>query len=254
MVTPNHAKHPNVSDVDAGHPTARDNAAHQIWRLRPGPRHFTESLFSAPSAITVPAKYSVTSKRLLDISVSISLLILLSPLIALIALLIWAEGDGPVLYLSERIGRDVRPFTMYKFRTMVVNAELLKCRLHSLNERSSILFKMSNDPRVTRVGRFLRKYSLDEIPQLVNVIRGDMSLVGPRPPLASEVEQYHPEHFIRLRVLPGITGLWQIQARRSTSYSDYITLDSAYVRNQSFSLDFQILWRTIWVVLAGTGE
>jgi lipopolysaccharide/colanic/teichoic acid biosynthesis glycosyltransferase len=196
----------------------------------------------------------MASKRLVDICLSLLLLIILLPLIAIISLFIWAQGDGPVLYLSERIGRNVRPFTMYKFRTMVVNAELLKSDLNSRNERSSILFKISNDPRVTRIGRILRKYSLDEIPQLLNVLRGDMSLVGPRPPLASEVKQYLPDHFIRLRVLPGITGLWQIQARKSTSYKDYITLDTVYVQNHCFLLDFKILLRTIGVVLAGTGE
>lgn len=240
--------------MDAARPTARDSAAPQIWGLRPGPCDFTPSILSTSSASPEPSSYTVKNKRLLDFCLSFLLLVLLLPLIAVIALLIWVEGDGPVLYLSQRIGREVRPFTMYKFRTMVVNAELLKNNLTSRNQRSSVLFKMSNDPRVTRVGRLLRKYSLDEIPQLVNVLRGDMSLVGPRPPLASEVEQYHPEHFIRLKVLPGVTGLWQIHARRSASYSDYITLDSAYVQNQSVSLDFKILWRTIWVVLAGTGE
>ncbi len=143
---------------------------------------------------------------------------------------------------------------MYKFRTMVVDADLLKQTLNRSNERDSVLFKISNDPRVTRMGRFLRKYSLDEIPQLINVLRGDMSLVGPRPPLASEVEQYSPHQFVRLQVLPGITGLWQIKARRNPSFLDYITLDSAYVHNWSLWLDIKILWSTIAVVLAGTGE
>jgi len=137
---------------------------------------------------------------------------------------------------------------------MVVGAELLKHRLNQRNERAEILFKIANDPRTTRIGRVLRKYSLDEIPQLINVLRGDMSLVGPRPPLACEVEQYSPHQFIRLEVLPGITGLWQINARRSSSFHDYISLDAAYVQNWCLWLDLKILWRTVGVVLSGTGD
>lgn len=194
------------------------------------------------------------AKRLLDICLSLLLLTASSPFIVVIALLISLQADGPVLYISERIGRNGRPFTMYKFRTMVVGADLLKHTLKRRNERSAILFKISNDPRITRIGRVLRKYSLDEIPQLINVLRGEMSLVGPRPPLASEVEQYRPHQFIRLKVLPGLTGLWQIKARRNASFLDYINLDSAYVRNWSLWLDIKILWSTIGVVLAGTGE
>ena len=193
------------------------------------------------------------SKRMLDLVVSIALLIALSPMIAIIAVLIWLQQDGPVLYISERVGRNGLPFAIYKFRTMVANADQLRCALLTRNERGAILFKISNDPRITRLGRFLRKYSLDELPQLLNVLRGEMSLVGPRPPLATEVEQYSPQHFIRLKVLPGVTGLWQIRARRSPSFHEYIALDSAYVQNRSLWLDLKILWRTIGVVLAGTG-
>lgn len=198
-------------------------------------------------------RYFEGGKRLLDIVVSVALLLTLSPLIAFIVVLIWLQADGPVLYLSRRIGRNGHPFTMYKFRTMVYNADRLKCSLLTRNERSAILFKISNDPRITRLGRILRKYSFDEIPQLINVLRGEMSLVGPRPPLASEVRQYDPHHFIRLTVPPGLTGLWQIEARRSPSFHDYIALDSEYVRNWSLWLDLKILWRTIGVVLSGTG-
>lgn len=193
-------------------------------------------------------------KRLLDICFSLLLLILLLPLLVIVALLIWVQDDGPVFYLSQRIGRSGCPFTMYKFRTMVVGAELLKHILNQRNERAEVLFKIANDPRTTRIGRVLRKYSLDEIPQLINVLRGDMSLVGPRPPLASEVAQYSPQQFVRLQVLPGITGLWQIKARRSSSFHDYISLDAAYVQNWCLWLDVKILWRTVGVVLAGTGD
>jgi lipopolysaccharide/colanic/teichoic acid biosynthesis glycosyltransferase len=197
---------------------------------------------------------SEISKRIEDVCLSLLLLVLLSPLIALIAVVIWARDDGPILYISERIGRNGRRFLMYKFRTMIVNAESIKHALDGRNKRSAILFKVSNDPRVTRIGRLLRKYSLDEIPQLINILRGEMSLVGPRPPLASEVEQYQPQHFIRLKVLPGLTGLWQINARGSPSFHDYIKFDTLYVQNMSFWLDIKILVRTVGVVLAGTGE
>ena len=194
------------------------------------------------------------TKRIVDVGLAIILLVLLSPVIAVVVLLIWAEGDGPVLYISERIGRNGCPFLMYKFRTMVAGAELMKRDLEIYNERNAVLFKMSRDPRITRIGRFLRKYSVDEIPQLLNILRGEMSLVGPRPPLADEVEKYNSHEFIRFRVQPGITGLWQIQARRSPSFHDYTRLDSAYIRDWSFWLDLKIIWRTIGVVLAGTGE
>lgn len=193
-------------------------------------------------------------KRTLDVCLSLILLILLLPLTALIAAAIWAQADGPLLYVSRRIGRYGRPFTFYKFRTMIVNADSLKDELNPRNKRSAILFKVPNDPRITRLGRILRKYSLDEIPQLINVLRGEMSLVGPRPSLASEVEQYNAQHFVRLMVLPGLTGLWQVRARTSPLFEDYIDLDLMYIYSWSVWLDVKILWRTVWVVLAGTGE
>jgi lipopolysaccharide/colanic/teichoic acid biosynthesis glycosyltransferase len=136
---------------------------------------------------------------------------------------------------------------------MVITADRLKHDLSALNERDSILFKIANDPRVTPIGRFLRKYSLDELPQLLNVLFGEISLVGPRPPLVCEVEKYKPEHFVRLSVLPGLTGLWQVQSRTSPLFDDYISLDTAYAENWSLWLDFRILCRTIQVVCAGTG-
>ena len=214
--------------------------------------HFPKSSSDCQATAAWPRTHS--SKKLLDLCISLALLVLVLPLIALLALLIWSQDDGPIFYLSERIGRNGRPFTMYKFRTMIVGAELMRHSLSCRNERNAVLFKIPNDPRVTRIGRVLRKYSLDELPQLINVIRGEMSLVGPRPPLASEVEQYSPHQFIRLKVLPGITGLWQINARKSSCFNEYIALDAAYVQNCCLWLDLKILWRTIGVVLAGTGD
>ncbi|MGI4757225.1 MAG: sugar transferase [Janthinobacterium lividum] len=191
-------------------------------------------------------------KRTLDTTVSAVALLFL-PFALLIALAIRVDSPGPAIFRARRIGRKGRPFDCMKFRTMVVDAELLKADLEHRNERDGILFKMAEDPRVTRVGRFLRKYSLDELPQFLNVLRGEMSLVGPRPPIASEVQQYDLPHLRRLDVLPGMTGLWQVEARHDPSFDSYISLDTAYVENWNLWLDLKILARTVSVVLGGTG-
>jgi exopolysaccharide biosynthesis polyprenyl glycosylphosphotransferase len=192
-------------------------------------------------------------KRLLDFTIALAGLIGASPALLLIALIVKLDSRGPIFYRSERVGKKGRIFTCYKFRTMVGNADKLKRDLQHLNERDGILFKIKDDPRVTRSGRILRKYSLDELAQLWNVLKGDMSLVGPRPPLASEVQQYESDYLRRLEVAPGITGLWQVEARMSPSFHHYIRLDLQYVENWSFLLDLQILGKTIGVVFAGTG-
>jgi exopolysaccharide biosynthesis polyprenyl glycosylphosphotransferase len=193
-------------------------------------------------------------KRLCDVALSFSALLFALPMLTLIAIAIKLDSPGPIFYVSERIGKKGRVFRCLKFRTMVADAEQRKQALAAQNERAGILFKMKNDPRVTRVGAHLRKYSLDEIPQFLNVLRGDMSLVGPRPPLATEVEKYEIEHFRRLEVLPGLTGLWQVRARQDPSFERYVALDLAYVENWSFWLDLKILIRTTEVVLRGTGS
>jgi exopolysaccharide biosynthesis polyprenyl glycosylphosphotransferase len=193
-------------------------------------------------------------KRVLDVLLSSLALAVLSPFMLAIALLIRMDSPGPIFYRAARIGRKGRTFTCLKFRTMVANADTLKEDLKHQNERDGILFKMSNDPRITKVGARLRKYSLDELPQFINVLVGDMSLVGPRPPLASEVEKYDLAHLRRLDVLPGITGLWQVEARQDPSFDSYISLDTAYVENWNLLLDLRILARTVGVVLAGTGS
>ena len=193
-------------------------------------------------------------KRALDVFVSALALIFLSPLLLLLALIVKADSEGPVLYASRRVGKKGREFSCYKFRTMVADADHQKTKLHHLNERDGVLFKITNDPRITRSGRILRKYSLDELPQLWNVLRGDMSLVGPRPPLANEVKQYQLEYLRRLEAAPGITGLWQVEARNHPSFDRYISLDLHYVENWSLALDMQILLRTVSVVFAGTGS
>jgi exopolysaccharide biosynthesis polyprenyl glycosylphosphotransferase len=193
------------------------------------------------------------AKRTTDIVLSLLALAVAAPIMLAIAIAIRFDSAGPAFYSSERIGHKGRVFRCFKFRTMVQNAEQLKAQLMALNERTGILFKMTNDPRVTRVGRILRKYSLDEIPQFLNVLRGEMSLVGPRPPVASEVEKYAVEHFRRLEVLPGLTGLWQIRARQDPSFERYVALDLAYVENWSLWLDFKIMLRTADAVFRGTG-
>jgi exopolysaccharide biosynthesis polyprenyl glycosylphosphotransferase len=200
-----------------------------------------------------PRAAGLFCKRVVDIVLSLTALVAAAPLMALIALAVKIDSEGPVFYVSDRIGKRGRVFRCFKYRTMVKNAEDMKKDLAAHNEREGILFKMRNDPRITRLGRFLRKYSLDELPQFVNVLRGEMSIVGPRPPIATEVEKYDLEHFRRLEVMPGLTGLWQVQARHDPSFAKYIELDTAYVENWSLWLDFKILLRTADVVLRGTG-
>ena len=192
-------------------------------------------------------------KRAIDYVFSIVVLILLAPLLLAIAIAVKLDSPGPVFYLSERIGKKGRVFRCIKFRTMVHGADKQRAAMMHLNEREGVLFKISGDPRITRLGRFLRKYSLDELPQFFNVLRGDMSVVGPRPPIGSEVREYKLSHLRRLDVTPGITGLWQVQARQDPSFDSYISLDVTYIENWSLWLDIQIILRTIGVVLAGTG-
>jgi exopolysaccharide biosynthesis polyprenyl glycosylphosphotransferase len=193
-------------------------------------------------------------KRVLDITVSLVALIVGAPFMVAIAIAVRLDSEGKTFYKAQRIGRKGRAFPCYKFRTMVHNADQLKAELEHMNERDGVLFKIANDPRITRVGRVLRKYSLDELPQFYNVLKGDMSLVGPRPPMAAEVEQYDLAHLRRLDVLPGITGLWQVEARQDPSFDSYISLDTAYVENWNLMMDLRILARTVGVVLSGTGS
>ncbi len=207
----------------------------------------------APLHRREPPVIGMFCKRVVDRALSLLALILTAPLMLAIAVAVKLESKGPVFYISDRIGRRGRVFPCFKFRTMIHNADKMQQDLTALNERDGILFKLKNDPRVTPLGRILRKYSLDELPQFLNVLRGEMSIVGPRPPIASEVEKYELEHFRRLEVLPGLTGLWQVQARHDPSFAKYIALDTAYVENWSLWLDIRILLQTANVVLRGTG-
>ena len=193
-------------------------------------------------------------KRIFDSVFSLLALILLSPFLIITAIAIKLDSPGPVFYTSERIGKKGVVFRCVKFRTMVRDADRRRAEVLHMNERDDVLFKISNDPRITRVGRFLRKYSIDELPQFINVLRGDMSVVGPRPPLAGEVRKYDLGHLRRLDVTPGITGLWQVQGRQDPSFASYVSLDVAYIESWSIWLDFKIIMRTIGVVFAGTGS
>lgn len=192
-------------------------------------------------------------KRCFDVVFSSLVLLGLLPMLLLIAVAIKLDSPGRALYLSERIGKKGRVFRCIKFRTMVTDADKHRGELMHMNERDGVLFKVANDPRITRVGRFLRKYSLDELPQFLNVLKGEMSVVGPRPPIASEVKEYKLSHLRRLDVMPGITGLWQVQGRQDPSFASYISLDVTYIENWSVWLDFKIVLRTVGVVFSGTG-
>jgi exopolysaccharide biosynthesis polyprenyl glycosylphosphotransferase len=180
-------------------------------------------------------------------------LALLWPLFIAVALLIKLDSSGPVFYRAERIGLNGKPFTMLKFRSMIVGAEQRRLALVGRNEGAGPLFKMREDPRVTRVGRWLRRLSLDELPQLINVLQGRMSIVGPRPPLWSEVASYSGEVQRRLLVKPGITGLWQVSGRSDLSWEESVRLDLYYVENWSIIQDLIIVWRTLGVVIKAKG-
>lgn len=193
------------------------------------------------------------TKRMIDAALSLIMLIVLSPLMLVVAVLIKLTSPGPVLFVQNRVGMNQRQFKLYKFRSMVADAEERKHAIAHLNERDGPAFKIENDPRITRIGRFIRKTSIDELPQLFNVLCGKMSLVGPRPPLPEEVERYAWLFRKRLSVKPGITCIWQIRGRNKVSFERWMEMDHEYVENWSLWLDLKILWRTIPVVLSGHG-
>ncbi|MGB2651752.1 MAG: sugar transferase [Candidatus Omnitrophota bacterium] len=199
-----------------------------------------------------PAEFVV--KRLFDLFSSFILLVFSAPIFVLIAASIKLDSKGPVFYKQKRVGFKGKKFSFYKFRSMVADADKRKEGLSERNEvKDGVIFKIKEDPRVTRVGRFLRKHSLDELPQLVNVLMGDMSLVGPRPPLADEVAKYSHVHMQRLSIRPGMTGLSQVRGRSELTFNRWVKWDLWYINNWSIGLDLQILWRTIPAVIKGEG-
>jgi exopolysaccharide biosynthesis polyprenyl glycosylphosphotransferase len=192
-------------------------------------------------------------KAVLDRLSALLALLVLAPLLLAVAVAIKLEDGGPVLFRQQRVGKAGERFWMLKFRSMVVDAERWRAELDAANEGAGPLFKMRRDPRVTRVGTFIRRYSLDELPQLINVLAGDMSLVGPRPPLPAEVERYGFDARRRLLVKPGLTGLWQVSGRSDLSWEETVQLDLRYVENWSLTMDAAIVWKTAGAVLGGRG-
>jgi exopolysaccharide biosynthesis polyprenyl glycosylphosphotransferase len=189
----------------------------------------------------------------LDRVASTVLLLAASPIIAAAALAVRLTSSGPAFYRQTRVGVDGATFTMWKLRSMYVDADVRRRALAERDDGNGVLFKVREDPRVTPVGRVLRRYSLDELPQLFNVVRGDMSLVGPRPPLGEEVARYEDAAHRRLRVRPGLTGLWQVSGRSDLSWEESVRLDLRYVDNWSVAMDLMILWKTARAVVGGSG-
>jgi lipopolysaccharide/colanic/teichoic acid biosynthesis glycosyltransferase len=197
----------------------------------------------------------LAAKRGIDAVGSAFLLLLLSPVFLVLAIAVRATSPGPAFYRWRVVGQSGRPFVSYKFRSMVANAETLRSQLTALNEMSGPVFKMTDDPRVTEVGSWMRRYSLDELPQLYSVLKGDMSLVGPRPPLVTEYEEFSDFQKQKLAVKPGMTCLWQVGGRnRVSDFDEWVRLDLEYIRNWSLYLDFKILLRTAKEVLSGSGK
>ena len=187
-------------------------------------------------------------KRLIDIICSFVGILVLSPLFIIIAIIIKFTSKGPVFFSQKRVGRNGKEFDMYKFRSMVVNAEELKEKLAAQNEMSGPMFKMKDDPRVTKVGKFIRKTSLDELPQLWNVLKGDMSLVGPRPSLPKEVAQFDEWMYKRLEVKPGLTCYWQVSGRNNIDFEDWMKLDVKYVKERNLWIDIKLIFKTVGVL------
>jgi exopolysaccharide biosynthesis polyprenyl glycosylphosphotransferase len=192
-------------------------------------------------------------KRVVDVAMALGALLALSPLLLVLAIIVRLDSPGPVLFRQDRVGKDGHPFGMFKFRSMVVDAEARLAALDQRNEGAGVLFKLRDDPRVTHCGRWMRKYSLDELPQLWNVVLGHMSMVGPRPPLDREVSGYEHHTHRRLLIKPGITGLWQINGRSDLAWEEAVRLDLYYVENWSIAGDLLILWRTFRAVIKPSG-
>lgn len=199
-------------------------------------------------------KSVILFKKFLDIVASLVLIILLSPVFIITAIFIYIEDPGPVFYIAPRVGKDGKHFGFIKFRSMVMNADKIKDQLLDKNEsKAGVIFKMKKDPRVTKTGRFIRRFSIDELPQLFNVLKGDMSLVGPRPPLPREVAEYTLLDRKRLHVMPGITCLWQVKGRSDIPFDEQVQLDMQYIKSSSFWKDVKILIMTIPAVISGKG-
>ena len=218
-----------------------------------------ERISHANSSLELPRSlrgffsYETTLKRLLDLLLASLGLLATLPIWLVIVVAIKRDSPGPAIFVQERVGVQGRRFRFYKFRSMYADAEHRLAELQANNEVSGPVFKMRSDPRVTKVGGLLRRTSLDELPQLLNVLKGEMSLVGPRPPLPKEVEEYRPSDAIRLSVKPGLTCLWQISGRSTVGFDEWMEFDRDYVRRMSLQLDVSILMRTVWAVVSCRG-
>jgi exopolysaccharide biosynthesis polyprenyl glycosylphosphotransferase len=188
------------------------------------------------------------SKRLIDVIASFIGLILLSPILVVVGILIKLESKGPMVFTQKRVGKDGKEFDMYKLRSMIVNAEEIKEKLKEQNEMSGPMFKMKDDPRITKVGKFIRKTSIDELPQLLNVLKGEMSLVGPRPSLPNEVKEFESWMLKRLDVKPGLTCYWQVMGRNNIDFEEWMQLDVKYVNERSLWLDIKLIVKTFFVL------
>lgn len=277
--TINHQLHESSQDVIRG--LGSTVAGSQEWRAPSNDGGFSSSLndqaekttrmfevFAKQSFDNIPGKQRIrmlmlfwvirtklsnSVKRLFDLVFSALLFIIISPFMLITAIAIKIDSPGPVLFRQERIGKWGKPFICYKFRSMFIDAEERKKELMHLNEADAIVFKIARDPRITRVGKVIRKLSIDELPQIFNVIKGDMSWVGPRPPVPFEVEHYKYEYMRRLHAVPGITGLQQVSGRSDISFERWVELDLQYIQEQSLLKDIQILIKTIPAVITGKG-
>ncbi|WP_371153830.1 WecB/TagA/CpsF family glycosyltransferase [Jannaschia sp. 2305UL9-9] len=232
-----------------------------VWRLAQEPRRLARRYlagnftFMAHAAKTVIGQTSVAGfqRRFLDITLSASALLLLSPLLVGTALAIVMDSRGPVLFRQTRVGQDGRTFTMFKFRSMSTDAESRRAALLAMSDRQGVCFKSRNDPRVTKVGRFIRRFSIDELPQILNVLRGEMSIVGPRPALPCEVAEYPKRALGRLAVKPGITGVWQVSGRANIGFDQMVEMDISYATSRTLLVDIILILRTFGAVASGRG-
>jgi exopolysaccharide production protein ExoY len=211
------------------------------------------SLTTLDPAGPLPVHASHGAKRIFDIVLSALLLLMIWPVLLLIGLAVWVSSRGSVFFVQTRVGKNGKTFGMIKFRSMYADAEARRAEVQALSDREGICIKLRHDPRITPVGRVLRRWSLDELPQLFNVLAGDMSLVGPRPALVEEVAAYPERAHLRHRVLPGITGFWQVSGRADIGFDDMIELDLDYVRRASVLIDISVMLRTAGAVLSGRG-
>jgi exopolysaccharide biosynthesis polyprenyl glycosylphosphotransferase len=235
-----------------GIPFALPAAGFRFGRARPeNERAVADGYIHYLSVRHRPVQWAV--KRLFDIIASSVTLVFLGPIFVAVAIAVRLTSRGPILFSQQRVGQHGQLFHMLKFRSMIANAEELKAKLMAHNEQSGPVFKMARDPRITAVGRFIRRYSIDELPQLINVLRGEMSIVGPRPPVPAEVAKYEAWQRRRLSVRPGLTCVWQVSGRNETSFEEWMYLDMQYIDHWSLAHDFELILKTVPVVLSGRG-